>query len=144
MNGDDPTTPAPESPFAHGPYTTGTPVFPPMPDHAPDTDAETPQQVIDRRALRKVMIFFVAPVLFILGYLVAGGNLADGDPHPSVPRTTGQGTTNVTTMALPACEEEDGSTQQVCMWDDGSGHKIINMNYGHFTYDATTNLLMSE
>lgn len=40
---------------------------------------------------------------------------------------------------LPACIEEDGSTQQECMWDDGSGLIVHNWDYGkHYSTYART------
>lgn len=40
---------------------------------------------------------------------------------------------------LPACLEEDGSTQQECMWDDGSGLIVHNWDWGkHYATYART------
>jgi hypothetical protein len=45
------------------------------------------------------------------------------DPHP----------------VLPACIEEDGSTQKECIWDDGSGLVVHNWDYGkHYETWART------
>ena len=30
----------------------------------------------------------------------------------------------------PQCAEEDGSTQQVCVWDDGTGDTVLNVDHG--------------
>ena len=35
-----------------------------------------------------------------------------------------------TDKPLPACLEEDGSTQQECIWDDGSGLIVHNWDWG--------------
>lgn len=40
---------------------------------------------------------------------------------------------------LPACIEEDGSTQEECMWDDGSGLIVHNWDWGkHYSTYART------
>lgn len=44
----------------------------------------------------------------------------------------------VDAYTLPFCEEEDGSTQDLCLWDDASGDQLVNLDYGHFTYNLTT------
>lgn len=31
---------------------------------------------------------------------------------------------------VPPCAEEDGSTQPVCVWDDGTGAVVLNLDYG--------------
>ena len=43
---------------------------------------------------------------------------------------------------LPACIEEDGSTQKECMWDDGSGLIVHNWDWGkHYsTYSRASHV----
>jgi hypothetical protein len=31
---------------------------------------------------------------------------------------------------VPQCAEEDGSTQAVCLWSDGTGDTVLNLDYG--------------
>jgi hypothetical protein len=31
---------------------------------------------------------------------------------------------------VPPCIEEDGSTQAVCVWDDGTGDVVLNVDHG--------------
>lgn len=31
---------------------------------------------------------------------------------------------------VPPCAEEDGSTQPVCVWDDGTGAVVLNLDHG--------------
>lgn len=33
---------------------------------------------------------------------------------------------------VPECRYEDGSTQDVCVWDDGSGDTVINLDHGRY------------
>lgn len=40
------------------------------------------------------------------------------------------GVTHPVQKELPACIEEDGSTQQECIWDDGSGLIVHNWDWG--------------
>lgn len=39
---------------------------------------------------------------------------------------------------LPFCAHEDGSTQDLCMWDDKTGDQLVNMGFGTFTYNMST------
>ncbi|WP_167367992.1 hypothetical protein [Streptomyces agglomeratus] len=32
----------------------------------------------------------------------------------------------------PQCAEEDGHTQQVCVWDDGAGDSVLNVGHGRY------------
>ena len=41
------------------------------------------------------------------------------------------------TATVPQCQEEDGSTQQICAWSDGSGDVLVNIDWGHWTYNIT-------
>lgn len=34
--------------------------------------------------------------------------------------------------AAPQCAEEDGSTQSVCVWDDGTGSAVLNIDHGRY------------
>lgn len=44
-----------------------------------------------------------------------------------------------TSKPIPACIEEDGSTQQECIWDDGSGLIVHNWDWGkHYATLART------
>lgn len=31
---------------------------------------------------------------------------------------------------MPHCTEEDGSTQGVCVWSDGTGATVVNVDHG--------------
>lgn len=42
-------------------------------------------------------------------------------------------------LHIPACELEDGSTQQVCYWHDGSGEAVINLDWGGYSYSPESN-----
>jgi hypothetical protein len=33
---------------------------------------------------------------------------------------------------LPQCTQEDGSTQQACVWDDGTGVPVLNIDHGRY------------
>lgn len=33
---------------------------------------------------------------------------------------------------LPQCQEEDGSTQSVCLWSDGTGVPVLNADHGRY------------
>jgi hypothetical protein len=45
---------------------------------------------------------------------------------------------------LPACTQEDGSDSRACVWNDGSGDKIVNLDTGHYSYDVTTGILTDQ
>ena len=32
----------------------------------------------------------------------------------------------------PQCAEEDGSTQSVCVWSDGTGVPVLNIDHGRY------------
>ncbi|GAA4890842.1 hypothetical protein ACFPM3_20145 [Streptomyces coeruleoprunus] len=34
--------------------------------------------------------------------------------------------------SAPRCAEEDGSTQSVCVWDDGTGDAVLNLDHGTY------------
>ncbi|WP_187283597.1 hypothetical protein [Streptomyces sp. t39] len=34
--------------------------------------------------------------------------------------------------AAPQCAEEDGSTQSVCVWSDGTGAPVLNADRGRY------------
>ena len=31
---------------------------------------------------------------------------------------------------LPQCQQEDGSTQSVCVWSDSTGNAVLNIGHG--------------
>lgn len=33
---------------------------------------------------------------------------------------------------LPQCTQEDGSTQSVCVWSDGTGVPVLNVDHGRY------------
>lgn len=68
---------------------------------------------VSRNLLNVCTIAFVACLVGIASFL-ATGYVVDDSPSTSV----------------PPCVEEDGSTQEKCIWDDGSGLVVLNWNYG--------------
>ncbi|MFG3509636.1 hypothetical protein ACGF5F_29510 [Streptomyces sp. NPDC047821] len=36
--------------------------------------------------------------------------------------------------AAPQCAEEDGSTQRVCVWSDGTGDTVLNIDNGTYWF----------
>lgn len=47
---------------------------------------------------------------------------------------------------IPACEYEDGSTQQICVWDgrtqgNGRGDVIVNVDWGNWSYNTGENAM---
>ena len=44
--------------------------------------------------------------------------------------------------SLPVCDLEDGYTEmKACLWDDGTGDAVINMDQGRYSYNLTTGKL---
>lgn len=44
--------------------------------------------------------------------------------------------------AVPNCQLEDGYTEsKACVWHDGTGDTVINMNQGQLSYNVTTGKL---
>jgi hypothetical protein len=77
-------------------------------------------------------IAFAAVTLTALGFTVSNA-VADSDSDtPKVQTTT-------VSSYVPECEYEDGSTQAVCVHDDGTGDPILNVDYGVYTYNLRTN-----
>lgn len=56
----------------------------------------------------------------------------------------GQSTASESNPSIPACEYEDGSTQQVCVWDgrnqgNKTGDVIVNVDWGNWSYNLSDN-----
>lgn len=107
-------TTTPPSPFSTGPYTD-----------EPITDGVTPHTPMDKRSKR--ILWVIAFLLVITGIFI--GSLMQPDNPKADARTS-----------IPACKEEDGSTQELCSFE-GSNGRIINMDYGHYSFYVATGTL---
>jgi hypothetical protein len=121
MSGSDPFTPTPDSPFAHGPYTTT-----PDPLTGPDTST---LPAIPRRDVRTLIVVALG-ILFLGCFLGAFGYGSATEQPPK-------------RESLPLCELEDGSTQKACIFPSERG-AIVNLDYGRYSYDTTNNIVFDH
>lgn len=112
--------------FQNGPYTN--------PPQTRNNRRIPPQDVTDRKNKRRVWLYLVIPVVFVAGYFFGNER-----PFPWLNNQPPQHST--VTEVIPECAHEDGSTDQVCYWSDGSGDQILNMNFGQYTYNITRETL---
>lgn len=106
------------SPFSSGPYTTALSDPPP--------DAPEASQGLSRG--HKWTLIITVAIIFALGCW-AGAAM-----QPKDPRTE-------TRSSLANCKTEDGHTQESCIWEDGTGYTIINLDYGRYSYNINTAVL---
>lgn len=83
------------------------------------------------KAMNRIMGAAVAvTVLGVLGaWLVSGSSGPQPDDRVQVAASVAD-----KYAAVPPCEHEDGSTQEVCWWYDSANGLFINMDYGKYTY----------
>lgn len=83
-------------------------------------------------------------VAFLLLLIIAGAIAWQAQPASpatkpvKVPVGVAQPRVVPDAYSLPFCELEDGSTQDLCLWDDETGDQIVNVGYGRWSYNLQT------
>ncbi len=88
---------------------------------------------------RRHWVYAMIGIGFFL-YVTIGLVTGSFESSPTTTPATTSPAVTASVSALPECIEEDGSTQQACVWSDGTG-STINMSYGRYSYDVTNNTI---
>jgi hypothetical protein len=86
------------------------------------------QETINRKHSKIVWIMVILVVGAIM-YAVGDNSHDNAVPVPAQ---------HTVTETVPQCIEEDGSTQEVCWWQDDANGRFLNINYGQFVWVPQT------